>query len=251
MKTKTNHHLVHIPLEFRIACSIYKLNPQQVLQIFINHATVYDSLADGYSEGFSECSKTIGLCVVSLRRTANGSHAYDHCLESTALNFKGIHEIAKRQIGSAAAKRKSTLAYIDELYATMERVYTKSDILYLDENTTLHFTKDFTVMCELHNCYPAEYLENFMSRISLAEMEAKTGLGISNDNFTMAFFMKIVLGFGMVDEEVPNLNAAEIAFVRAATELRVRMFTVRSLPKRISVFKELYHNRYEQIINQN
>ena len=249
MKTKTNHHLVHIPLEFRIACSIYKLNPQEVLQIFINHATVYDSTADGYSEGFSEASKTIGLYVVSRRRTANGSHAYDHCLESTALNFKGIHDITKRQIGSGAAKRKSTLCYINELYNTMDRVYTKSDTFYLDENTTLHCTKNFTVMCELHNCYPAEYLENFMSRISLAEMEAKTSLKIPNDNFTMAFFMKIVLGFGMANDEVPDLNEEEVAFVKEATELRVRLFTIRSLQQRKAAFKELYHNRYQQIIN--
>ena len=38
MKTKANHQLVQIPLEFRIACSIYKLEPQEVLQIFINHS---------------------------------------------------------------------------------------------------------------------------------------------------------------------------------------------------------------------
>jgi len=251
MKSKINPDVIHIPLEFRIACSIYKLDPQEVLQIFISHATVYDSLADGYSEGYSEVSKTIGLYVASLRRTARGSHAYSHCLESTALNFKAISDIANRKIGSAAAKRKSTSAYINELYATMERVYTTSDTFYLDENTALHFTKDFTVMCELHNCYPAEYLENFMSRISLAEMEAKTGLQVPNDNFTMAFFMKIVLGFGMVNDEVPELNEEEIAFVREAEELRVRMFTTRSLPKRIAVFKELYHKRYAQIMSQN
>ena len=251
MTTTTDRDVIHIPLEFRIACSIYKLDPQEVLQIFINHATVYDSLADGYSEGFSEASKTIGLYVVSLRRTARGSHAFSHCLESTALKFKAISDIANSKTGSAAAKRKLTLSYVNELYAAMERVYTTSDTFYLHENTTLNFTKDFTVMCELHNCYPAEYLEHFMSRVSLPEMEAEMGFDIPNDNFTMAFFMKIVLGFGLADDEVPELNEAEAAFVREVTAMRVRMFTNRNLEQRIAVFTELYHKRYQQIISQN
>ena len=251
MKTSTNHHVVHMPLEFLIACTIYKLDPREVLQIFINHSTVYDSITDGYSEGFSEASKTISLYVVSLRRTANGSHAYHTCLESTALNFKSIYDLANRQTGYTKAKRKKSLSYINELYATMERVYTTSDTFYLDENTTLQFTKDFTVLCELHNCYPTELLQNFMSRISLAEMEAKTGLSIKNENFTMHFFMKIVRGFGLADDETPDLNEDEIVFLLRTEQLRVQLYTVRSEQKRIALFKELYHKRYLQIINQN
>ncbi|MCX2482569.1 hypothetical protein [Pedobacter sp. MR2016-24] len=113
------------------------------------------------------------------------------------------------------------------------------------------FTKDFTVLCELHNCYPTELLQNFMSRISLAEMEAKTGLSIKNENFTMHFFMKIVRGFGLADDETPDLNEDEIVFLLRTEQLRVQLYTVRSEQKRIALFKELYHKRYLQIINQN
>ena len=133
----------------------------------------------------------------------------------------------------------------------MERVYTPSDTFYLDENTTLHLTKDFAVLCELHNCYPAEYLENFMSKISLAEMEAKTGLKIANDNFTMHFFMKIVLGFGMADDEVPDLTDDEVVFLIATEKMREHICTMRSVKQRIAVFKEFYRKRYEKISSQN
>jgi len=251
MKTKTNPHVVRIPLEFLIACKIYKLEPREVLQIFIDHATVYDSIADGYSEGFSEASKTISVFVSSLRRTANGAHAYKHCLESTALNFKGIYDLANRETGYTKAKRKKSLSYINDLYATMERVYTISDTFYLDENTTLQFTKDFTVMCELHNCYPAEFLEHFMSRISLAEMEAKTGLKVPNDNFTMHFFMKIVLGFGLADDETPDLTEDEVVFLMATEKMRLHIYTIRSVKERTAIFKRFYQKRYEELMNQN
>ena len=63
METQINYHRLTMPLEFRVTCAVYRLNEQEVLQIFINHATVYDSLADPYSEGYSEASKTIGLYV--------------------------------------------------------------------------------------------------------------------------------------------------------------------------------------------
>ena len=106
-------------------------------------------------------------------------------------------------------------------------------------------------MCELHNCYPAELLEHFMSRISLAEMEAKTGLKVPNENFTMHFFMKIVLGFGLADDETPDLTEDEIVFLLATEKMRLHIYTIRSVKERISIFKRFYQKRYEQLINQN
>jgi len=251
MKTQINYHRLTIPLEFRVACSVSRLDEQEVLQIFINHATVYDSLADLYSEGYSEASKTIGLYVADKRRTANGSHAFSHCLENAANCFRWINERAEKVLSSSVAKRKKSLLYIDELYNNMQRVYTCSDTLYLDENRSLNFTKDFTVLCELHNCYPAEYLEDFMSKISISEMQARTGLKIPNDNFTMAFFMKIVLGFGRQNTVVPAFTDKEVDFICAMDEIRLRVHNVRSLQQRITILKEFYHKHYQDIYNHN
>ena len=145
MKTQINYHKLTIPLEFRVACALYRLDEQEVLQIFINHATVYDSLADPYSEGYSEASKTIGLYVAEKRRTPNGSHAFSHCLANAANCFRWINELAEKVLSSSVAKRKKSLLYIDELYTNMNRVYTSSDTFHLDENRSLNFTKDFTV----------------------------------------------------------------------------------------------------------
>ena len=251
MKTEINYHQLTIPLEFRVACAVYRLDEQEVLQIFINHATVYDSLADQYSEGYSDASKTIGLFVVEKRRTANGSHAFSHCLANTANCFRWINELAEKVLSSAVAKRKKSLLYIDELYNNMQRVYTSSDTFYLDENRSLSFTKDFTVLCELHNCYPAEYLENFMGKISIAEMQARTGLKIPNDNFTMAFFMKIVLGFGRQNTVVPEFTDKEVDFICEMDEIRLHIHNVRSLQQRITILKEFYHKHYQDINNHN
>ena len=251
MKTQINYHKLTIPLEFRVACALYRLDEREVLQIFINHATVYDSLADPYSEGYSEASKTIGLYVAEKRRTPNGSHAFSHCLANAANCFRWINELSEKVLSSSVAKRKKSLLYIDELYTNMNRVYTSSDTFHLDENRSLNFTKDFTVLCELHNCYPAEYLENFMSRISIAEMQARTGLKIPNDNFTMAFFMKIALGFGRQSTIVPEFSDKEVDFICEMDEIRLRIHNVRSLQQRIIILKEFYLNHYQNIHRHN
>jgi len=251
MKTEINNHRLTIPLEFRVACTVYRLKEQEVLQIFINHATVYDSLADAYSVGYSEASKTIGLYVAEKRRTSNGSHAFSHCLANAANCFRWISELAKKVLSSSVAKRKKSLLYVDELYKNMKRVYTSSDTFYLDENRCLNFTKDFTVLCELHNCYPAEYLENFMNKISTAEMQARTGLKIPNDNFTMAFFMKVVLGFGRENNEVAEFTEKEVDFICEMDEIRLRIHNVRNLDQRINILKEFYLNHYQDINTSN
>ena len=249
MKIKTNNHVIAIPLEFRIACSLYKLDPQEVLQIFIDHATFYDCLSEDYSEGFTEASKTIGLYVLAARGMSNGIYAYRHAQDSIAINFKGIYDLAQRKNGYAKAKRRKSLSCINELYATMERVYTFSDTFYVDEHITLELSKNFIVLCELHNCYPAEYLEYFMDQISIAEMEAKTGLEVLNDNFTMAFFMKIVLGFGLANDEIPDFNEEDMIFLLEMEELRAHCHHIGSQEERIAVFRAFCQNRYDQMAN--
>ena len=249
MKIKTNNHVITIPLEFRIACSLYKLDPQEVLQIFIDHATVYDCLSEDYSEGFTEASKTIGLYIMLARRIPNGCQGYKHCMENAVINYKGIQDLAQRKKGYAKAKRRKSLSCVDELYAAVQRVYTCSDTFYVDEHITLEFSKNFIVLCELHNCYPAEYLEYFMDQISIAEMEAKTGHEVLNENFTMAFFMKIVIGFGLTDDQMADYDEDDIIFLLDLEDLRAQCYHIVSLEERIAVFKAFCQNRYEQMAN--
>jgi len=251
METKTNNHVITIPLEFRIACSLYKLNPREVMQIFIDHATVYDWVSEDYSEGFTEASNTIGSYIVDARRILSGCHCYRHCLDSAAITYSGIYDLAQRKKGYAKAKRRKSLTYIDELYATMQRVYTCSDTFYVEKHITLELSKNFIVLCELNNCYPAEYLEYFMNQISIAQMEAKTGLELLYDNFTMAFFMKIVMGFGLADDDMTDYNEEDIIFLLELEDLRAECYHIDSLEERVAVFKEFCQKRYDQIVNQN
>lgn len=41
----TKNNLIEIPIEFKVACTIDKVDIQEVLQIFIDHVTIYDSIS--------------------------------------------------------------------------------------------------------------------------------------------------------------------------------------------------------------
>lgn len=129
--------------------------------------------------------------------------------------------------------------------------HTFSDTFCVDEHIMLKFSKNFIVLCEPHNCYPAEYLEYFMDQISVAEMEAKIGLEVLNDNFTMAFFMKIALGFGLANDEIPDFNEEDMIFLIEMDELRARCHHIASQEERIAVFRSFCQKRYDQIANRN
>jgi len=90
-----------------------------------------------------------------------------------------------------------------------------------------------------------------MSKISISEMQARTGLKIPNDNFTMAFFMKIVLGFGRQNTAVSEYTDNEVDFICEMDEIRLRIHNVCSVEQRITILKEFYLEHYQDINRYN
>ena len=238
--------LIVIPLEFKIACTIYKLDIQEVLQIFINHVTLYDAICPFYNEGFSEATRPINIYVRSKRRKVNESKALLHCNDLAVDSIKGIVELAKKKTGQCRVKRKKSLFYVDSLHQIMKRTYVPSDTIYLDENTPLQLTKDFSVLCELHNRYPKEYLEHFMSMVSLADFHARMGLNIPQTNLLMVLFMKIANGFDRDSSEILHLSDMELDFYERMDELRLEIYNIRDLAERTAILKDFYLSYYQQ-----
>ena len=77
----------------------------------------------------------------------------------------------KRREWKTATKRSYTRCFVENIFNAMERPHTPSDIIYLDEYSTLKLSKDFCVLCEVYDCYPKEFLEYFMGFISVADAD--------------------------------------------------------------------------------
>jgi len=56
---RIKYNIIDVPLEFKVACTVYRQSIQEVLQIFVDHVSMYDSLTGEYSKGFSEATMFI------------------------------------------------------------------------------------------------------------------------------------------------------------------------------------------------
>jgi len=76
---RINRQEVIIPQEFKVACAIYKIEIAEVLQIFVDHVTLYDTMSGVYNEGFSEASYTVSSFVQEKKRHLVRSKAMRNC----------------------------------------------------------------------------------------------------------------------------------------------------------------------------
>lgn len=234
-----------IPLEFKVACSLYKVDATEVLQIFIDHVTVYDFMSKTYQQGFTEASQSLIYCIKKKGQPRIRSTAMKKCKE---LFWQNIHQIEilvniKKRGWKTSMKRSYTRCFVENIFRAMERIHAPSDILYLDEYSTLTLTKDFCVLCEIYDCYPKELLEYFMGYVSVADAHACNGIkGYSN--FLFSFFLMIASGFGRNPDIRIDLTDWEIDFYERMEELRLEVYIIRDLQKKADTLRDFYLTHY-------
>jgi len=241
--------IITIPLEFKIACLIYKLDMAQVLQIFIDHVTLYDKICRKYNRGFSEASETFIRYIISKGKPRANSKAMRHC---KSLFDENIHQIAilahmKRKGWKASTRRSYTRCFVRNIFESMERLHTPADLVYLDEFSSLKLSMDFCILCEIHNCFPKECLEYFMGQISLARAHAHKGLKIPSNNFIFTFFQDVANGFGRDASGLIDLSESEIDFYEKMDEIRLALYVVRDLEERTAILGKYYLSHYQNM----
>jgi len=122
-------------------------------------------------------------------------------------------------------------------------------IFYLDENSAITLTKDFCVICELQNCYPKEFLEYFMGRVSIADVQARAGLKFKEQNFPFNFFLGVAREFGRPATEGSDLTDMQIEFYQRMEELSLEIYNIRDLQERTAILRDFYLT-YHHNINQ-
>lgn len=241
---RINKQQIIVPLEFSVACAIYKVEMVEVLQVFANHVTLYDTMREDYCEGFSEATRTVGSYVRAKRKRPVESKAMKNCGALLISCLSKIKVLATKKAGMTVVKREETRPLVNMIFEKMERVYTISDTLYLDEYSAIKLNKDFCVLCEAHNCYPKEFLEYFMGRISAADAHAHKGLKLTYDNFTFSLFSNIAEGFGGNEPKAYRLTEPELNFFGRMEELHLGLYIIRDLEERTNILREIYLAHY-------
>lgn len=247
--------ILNISTEFRIACVLNNLEMQQVLQIFIDHVSFYFSLCEGYLPGYTEATRVISE--FSVRKDKNSQTQIDKNLSAgrsstwnREMSIKYIRQLIKLAYTSSSTesvKHKKSLNIVNKLFNAMGNLQVCPECIYLDEHRKLIFNSDFRIICEMHNISPKFYLEYFMARISLAEIQARISLNAPTDNGAMTIFFKILNGLGGIHWEKLTVTEEMVNYIDAVQQLNAAHYIIRNLEKRISVYREFYLYHYNQI----
>ena len=243
--TNENPNLLTVPLEFKVACFTYKISLQQALQIFINYCTLYHTLKPGYSRLYDEAQETI-FRYLELKRPST-EPVVDHGNEIQGCLLSILEDVVENGANERSAKKEVAKQVNRLIKSNPGTYYPKSRKLYLDEETPLELSKDFCAMCELYECHPAEILDYYMSKISLAEMDTRWDLKIEEDNCSMFFFMATVFNYLQQHKELLNLTDEEDQFQQEVEEYHLYLYHIKNLAHRTRLLKEFYEDHYLKI----
>lgn len=238
--------LLPIPLDFKIACATYNLSIPEILQLFIDHVSFYDSMSQKSDDLYRSATNTLLNYSISIRRES--SSAFSRHREPILKHIREIIRIAATPPESQARRRKMCVPIVRKIYKNMERSKTQNTSLVLGEGITLQLSMDFCILCEIHHCSPEEYLEHFMSQISLPKTHANLGLKRVVENQAMGFFYKS-LDIGKAAPSIHAHRNLQVQFIDQIQELHLWMFLIRSYEKRVQKYQELYFHYYQLLLN--
>lgn len=235
-----------IPLEFKIACATYHLAVPEVLQLFIDHISFYDSLSHKSNDGYRFATNTL---LSHPHPPIEGvSPAFETNRNAIIKYVREIVQMSVRPRTPENKRRKMCIPIVKKIFNLMEPKVTTSRTLELDEVNTLQLGIDFSIMCETHNCRPEVYLQHFMDQISLPETHARIGLHHLLENHAMAFFYQAITKCNALHSS-PSHKALQVEFIDHIQELHLHLFIVRSVEKRREKYYKLYDNYYHKLIH--
>ncbi|OCX54197.1 hypothetical protein BEL04_08015 [Mucilaginibacter sp. PPCGB 2223] len=235
---------ITMPLDFKIACVIYHLKPEKVLQTFINHVSFFMSLSTDYLRGFREATNTLAeFSFENINYSASPAENRDFTIKCV----RNVIEISKRNGISAEKKRKKCIPIVRQLNLSLNHQITKPKF-YLDENTVLELCDDFRIRCEMLQHTPKEFLEYFMSKISLADRDARIALNKINENPALAFFELVTLGLGRNEDTTIVNGEAQQDFIDEYQTIKYELFIVRDLEEHRALMKQFYLKHYQELI---
>lgn len=246
MHNMEQNQVLVIPLEFKIACVIYHLKPEKVLQAFINHVSFFMSLSTDYLPGFREATNTLAeYSIENINYSASPAIAENR--DFTIKCVRNVIEISKRKGISVEKKRKKCIPIIRQLNKSLNHYITRQKF-FIDENSALELSDDFRIRCEMLQHTAKDFLEYFMSKISLADRDARVGLNKIIENPALAFFQLATHGLGGNEDTSIGNGEAQQDFIDEFQTMKYELFIVRDLDERRSLLEEFYLKHYQELI---
>ncbi|MFA4871163.1 MAG: hypothetical protein WC623_23390 [Pedobacter sp.] len=245
--------ITYIPHNFNVACTIFNLSIQRFLQQFIDHVSFYDMIFPTEVDAYELATRTLSKYSYDKKETPDDQKNYGMIattdLEGSVQAVKGMHMISLQTGLNNKQRREKAEKLVQKLFFHIGKDKVKSKTLYLGKDQTLTLSPDFCLICEIQQIGPVEHLTNLMENISLADMEARTSLGMSLENPAMGFYMK---GHKIYNDLRSNEAVHPLTFnyIDDLQELRLHLFIYRSLKLRVQKHQELLDKYFNLITNK-
>lgn len=245
---KIETEYLDVPMDFRIACEAFGIPVADFLQLIIRdlsfaHLFIHDSSEkDLATKAFAYVDEKILKTKKkpSLAQKAN----------AVLPLFQSLVKLSMNRSYTAAMKREKARKITEKLYRTCASEINFKPYLYLDEETKLTLTKDFLLICLIHQHAPTVGLNAMMQCISLADLYARTHMNKVVHNPALGFYLRVQRGYGgLVDvAHIHTLGFKD--FILDLQEFDVRYFFIRDFEKRKAVYRTRLEELYEQKINR-
>lgn len=251
--------VLEIPDEFKIACVVNNLKIAEVLQVFINHVSFFQTLNSGCLTGFQEASLVMSEYSVKTKLSGKNSklksitdiEGPEFHREKSVKYIRQLIALTFHSKDSESVKHRKSIPIVKDLFKSIQGFKFCPEKICLNETEQLVFNNDFRIICELYQIYPKCYLEYFMNKISLAETNARLDLNIEVQCNAMAFFFRVVNGLGQLNNKAIKPGDAILNYIDEIQQLPAKSFIIRNLDERIALYSEFYQSHYQKISKEN
>ncbi|HLT88236.1 MAG TPA: hypothetical protein VKZ57_11645 [Sphingobacterium sp.] len=249
---KIETEFLDVPKDFRIACEAFGIRVADFLQLIIRHVTFAhlfmhdESEYDLATKAFVQSDNKIAKAQPDLKgKQKLGQHA-----NAAIPHIQSLVKLSMNRSYSKSMKRDKGRKITDKLYRVCSPHIKYKPHLYLDEETKLTLTKDFLLVCMLHQFSPTVYINVLMRCISLADLYARQHLDKIVYNAALGFYIRVQHGYGkLIDRDHINTLGFK-DFILDLQEFDVRYFFIQDLDRRRAVYRTRLEEIFEEKINQ-
>ncbi|TYR37054.1 hypothetical protein FXV77_07730 [Sphingobacterium phlebotomi] len=249
---KIETEFLDVPMDFRIACEAFGIMVPDFLQLIIRHVSFAnlfmhdDSEYDLATKAFVQSDDKITKAQPDLKgKQTLGEHG-----KTILPHIRSLVKLSMNRSYSKTMKREKGRKITDKLYRVCSPHIKHKPYLYLNEETKLTLTKDFLLVCLIHQFSPTVYINALMQCISLADLYARQHLDKLVYNAALGFYIRVQHGYGhlMDTDHINTLGFKDL--ILDLQEFDVRYFFIRDLEKRTAVYRARLEEVFEEKINQ-
>lgn len=250
MKKKKIQSL-EMPMDFRVACTLYSFDPMEVLQAFIDHVSVYCFMGGGPLDGYCEATSIItDMKPVDSVKLFTGEIIGIGYNMAAARTIRELGALCISTKDSEYNKYQSSRGLVDTLFKCRAEYRRCPEYIFVGDGLKLVFSKDYRILCELHSTDAIKYLECFMSDISIADIRAKISLKIPLESMAQLFFFDYLNNKRDYLEIIAPLTEATELYIKELQKLNAKHFIVRNLQKRTELYREFFLTHYNNILKE-